>query len=266
MTIIKVSKDGKKLFKKVDELVVPLHVPDDVEAGGRVMHVEMMPSERSKRLVNVFLLIIALLVLTAGMVGGVYLYKYMAHRHKVSKVTIQYVDGDMPKAMPQREGEEGFWCGTIDEEVDIMADYQVEKIDVPKFDDCSSSVVIHDFHTNTSVIVDNDDSECFIMDLDRTQMSPPRSFAELITKYASGYYMPKVDVVRRDYHVVTPPLTDLSFAGETIKQECLGYASYKLEKNEPPQMLEIQFYLKRKVFKTFGYSDLRQVVKDRIFK
>merc|ERR1712226_440150 len=101
------------------------------------------------------------------------------------------------------------------------------------------------------------------MDLDRSQMSPPRSFAELITKYASGYYMPKVDVVRRNYHVMVPPLQDLTFAGTTIAQECLGYTSYKLEKNEPATMLEIQFYLKRK-FKTFGYTDLRQVIKDQI--
>ena len=56
----------------------------------------------------------------------------------------------------------------------------------------------------------------------------------------SGYYMPKVDVVRRNYHVVTPPLTDLTFAGTTIKQECLGYTSYKLEKNEAPVLLEIR--------------------------
>ena len=48
--------------------------------------------------------------------------------------------------------------------------------------------------------------------------------------FQSGYYMPKVDVVRRDFQVITPKLRDLSFAGPAISNECLGMDSYLLEK------------------------------------
>ena len=49
----------------------------------------------------------------------------------------------------------------------------------------------------------------------------------------TGYYMPKVDVIRRDYQIMQPALTDLQFAGINIMMECTGFNSYKLEKREP---------------------------------
>lgn len=54
--------------------------PVDPEPAGRTLHISYVPSTRSKRLVNVFLLIMALLVLSAGIIGGVYIYKYMQHK------------------------------------------------------------------------------------------------------------------------------------------------------------------------------------------
>ncbi|XP_045201068.2 integral membrane protein 2B-like [Mercenaria mercenaria] len=259
MTIIKVSKDGKIIGKKkVDETVVPL-APESNETTGRTLHISYVPSTKSKRLVNVFLLIIALLVLSAGIIGGVYLYKYMQHRHKVSRISVQYQDATQPKAEQQTAA---MTYMTMEEDIDIRLDEEVERIEVPRFDECRQSVILHDFHMNYTVIVDTEDQECFIMDLDRKEMSPPKSFAELIRKYASGYYMPRVDVVRRDYRVITPALKDLSFAGPAIAMECAHFDSYKLEKKEPIPVIEFHF----KYVKSYGFSNLQKVIKDRIFK
>ncbi|XP_060584279.1 integral membrane protein 2B-like isoform X2 [Ruditapes philippinarum] len=258
MTIIKVTKDGKILGKKkADETVVPL-APESSEPAGRTLHISYVPSARSKRLVNVFLLIIALLVLSAGIIGGVYLYKYMQHRHRVSRISVQYED-DKPK--PDHQTESVTYM-TMEEDIDIRIEEELERIEVPRFDECRQSVILHDFHMNYTVIVDNEDQECFIMDLDRKQISPPKSFAELIRKYSSGYYMPRVDVVRRDYRVITPALKNLQFAGPAIAMECAHYDSYKLEKREPVPLIEFHF----KYVKTYGFSNLRQVIKDRIMK
>jgi hypothetical protein len=57
--------------------------------------------------------------------------------------------------------------------------------------------------------------------------------------------MPRVDVVRRDYRVITPALKNLQFAGPAIAMECAHYDSYKLEKREPvPLIGKICFPLK----------------------
>ena len=53
----------------------------------------------------------------------------------------------------------------------------------------------------------------------------------------SGYYMPRADVVRRDYRVITPALKSLTFAGPAIAMECAHYDSYKLEKREPVPLI-----------------------------
>ena len=44
--------------------------------------------------------------------------------------------------------------------------------------------------------------------------------------------MPKVDVIRRDYEVMTPALTDLKFAGPSIAHACVGFDSYRLKKKD----------------------------------
>jgi len=44
------------------------------------MRVEFETSRRTKNVVNLFLLLIALMVLCSGVIGGFYLYRYMAQR------------------------------------------------------------------------------------------------------------------------------------------------------------------------------------------
>lgn len=258
MTIIKVSKDGKILGKKkADDTVIPL-APDDAEPAARTLHISYVPSARSKKIVNVFLLIIALLVLSAGIIGGVYLYRYMQHKHTMARIAVQYED---PQSQQQQQQATTSYI-TMEEDIDILMEQELERIEVPRFDECRQSVVMHDFHMNYTVIVDTEDRECFIMDLDRTQMSPPKSFAELVRKYASGYYMPRVDVIRRDYRVVTPALKDLKFAGAAIAMECSHFDSYRLEKREAIPVIEFHF----RIMKTYGYSNLESVIKDHIYK
>ncbi|WAR27274.1 ITM2A-like protein [Mya arenaria] len=222
MTIIKVSKDGKLLAKKkVDETTVPL-TPDGGGGPGLIaLTVDYQPSRRTKNVVNIFLLILALLVLASTVIGGFYLYKYMAHKHHKQRVTIEVQDRPVSMATMAKQSRTSppMVSYTMYEEIDVELDTEVERIEVPQFDECRRSLVMHDFFNNYTVIVDQDDQECFIMPLDREHMKPPRSFSELVQRYASGYYMPKVDVVRRDYEVMRPMLTDLQFAGNAISAE-----------------------------------------------
>ncbi|KAH3805950.1 integral membrane protein 2C-like [Dreissena polymorpha] len=266
MTIIKITKDGKFVGKKkADEVIVPLHPEGAREVGVRQLNVDYHTTRKTRTIVNVFLVLMALLVLATGVVGGVYLYKYMAHKHHKQEVTVQYDD---PVAMAVSSQTKGpatpgdSYSFTMVQEVDIEMDMEVERIDVPDFDDCRRSLILHDFPNNYTAIIDVNDQECFIMDLDRTQMKPPRSFAELVEKYTSGYYTPRLSVVRQEYQVVLPKMADAKFAGPAIAAECIGLDVYRLEKRQPTPILEIQFTY----VKTYGFSNLEQVIKDQIFK
>lgn len=269
MTIIKVSRDGKALIKKKDETVVPL-APESTEPSARAVQVRVAPAPKSRQCFNIILLTVAIAVLAAGIIGGVFLFKYMIHRSQKCHVTVQY-EQDQPPKLPTPLPQDGPYPQdapyshsgyyVMEEDIDIQEVDDVERIEVPRFDECRRSVVIHDFRKNLTVIVDNDDHECFLMDLDREHMSPPRSFAELIRKYTAGYYMPKVDVIRRDYRVMYPALQDLQFAGINIMMECAGYNTYMLEKRENlAEIIDVQL----KKVKAFGYSDLKTLVKDYI--
>lgn len=269
MTIIKVSRDGKAIIKKkVDETAIPL-APENTDLPVRAVQVRVTPAVRSRRCFNIILLMIALLVLATGIIGGVYLFKYMIHRNQRCRISVQYEEDPadfldtppekMPTPVPQGSPHGEYFV--MEEEVDIVEEDEMERIEVPRFDECRRSVVIHDFRMNLTVIVDNDDGECFLMDLDREHLSPPKSFAELIRKYTSGYYMPKVDVIRRDYQIMQPALQDLQFAGINIMMECTGYNTYRLEKREPIRQI---FDIQLKKVKAFGYSDLKTLIKDHI--
>ena len=67
----------------------------------------------------------------------------------------------------------------------------------------------------------------------------------------AGYYMPKVDVIRRDYEIMYPALEDLQFAGINIMLECGGYNTYRLEKRDPFDRL-IGNYIIALLNETFG--------------
>ena len=67
-------------------------------------------------------------------------------QHKSTHIRVQYQDSVTTAATQTGEEPKFFrWCG-VEEDVQIEVEQQLEKIEVPKFDECKSSVVIHDFH------------------------------------------------------------------------------------------------------------------------
>lgn len=78
---------------------------------------------------------------------------------------------------------------TFYEEFDIDLEYgEYEKIDIPDFSKGRKGRFVHDFTQNKTAIVDLEEGRCFIMDLNRTQVLPPKDFLDKINKIESGYY------------------------------------------------------------------------------
>ena len=60
------------------------------------------------------------------------------------------------------------------------------------------------------MILDTDKNRCFIMDLDRTEIEPPRTLMEVIEQMNNGAYNLNMDEIRKEMRVVKPALGQLS--------------------------------------------------------
>ncbi|KAL5005191.1 hypothetical protein ScPMuIL_018647 [Solemya velum] len=226
MTIYKFLQSEKKTDKPVDDPEVvtePLtnkKADSECAAVPRTIHVSYRP-RRSRTCLNLFLILVALLVLSAGVIGGVYLYKHLSHKVFRGRCGVEYMDESL---YPDSDR-----LHYMEEDIEV-SDGKYERIQIPKFDECEDALVLHDFEKNYTAIVDHDDRRCFVMRLDRRLVAPPTDLIDLISKVNSGYYIPKAEVVRQKFRVMTPPLDDIRYLGPYILRECLGYHTYELER------------------------------------
>ena len=65
---------------KVKAGVFFFQAPENTDTAARAVQVRVTPAGSSRRCFNIFLLAIALMVLATGIIGGVYLFKYMIHK------------------------------------------------------------------------------------------------------------------------------------------------------------------------------------------
>jgi len=179
---------------------------------------------------NLCVLLTALFVLAAGIIGSIYLYKYLAHRTFRGWCGVPYYEY---KDTGSHHGEPQKWEGHFEEQVEIDKEFgKYEKIDVPEFEDVRRATVLHDFEKNFTAIVDKDDNRCFILPLNRKLVKPPKDFWDLITKLRSGYYLPDAELVKERYTVLQPPVANLSPFGYYIWRECRRSDTYMLKKTE----------------------------------
>jgi integral membrane protein 2B len=115
-------------------------------------------------------------------------------------------------------------------ELDLSDDESYSKITVPDFRDGREGRFLHDFNFNQSSIIDMNKNRCFVMPLDRETVLQPHSLFDLITKMYSGYYNIDTTVVRQDYRVVTPAISDITLVSDRIANECRGMNIYMLER------------------------------------
>jgi integral membrane protein 2B len=214
----------------------------------------------------------ALLVLTTGIVGGIYLYRQFAQyrlRHfrgwcsipyvepssryeemhrtsasnpvfdaqKQDNINIETMINDLAKQM--RESMDDSLLSEsnqyFDEEFDIDVEFeQYERIEVPNFSHGRRGRFVHDFAKNMTGIIDVEEGRCFVLPLNRSQVLPPQSLFDLVVKMRTGYYDVDTQIVRDMYRVVTPPITDFKSLGYYIGRECAKLPTYRLERITSP--------------------------------
>lgn len=240
------------------------------------IQVAQLHHQRRRCCFNFFLILLALSVLAAGVVSGLYLYKHLSHKFHKGNVEFEIdfegdsVSTDRPYFLPekqmgdekkmmepfQKKDFEHFFNNIykneypshpnhhrkhnpykVKQEVEVE-DNTYEKIHMPRFGIFKETLVLHDFTRNYSGIVDFDEGVCYVMNLNREKITPPRDWFDLIRKFATGYYMPKASVLKRQYRVAEGPLRDIARFGVYIQSECAKFSTYWLEKKVGDGLIE----------------------------
>ncbi|XP_023209896.1 integral membrane protein 2B-like isoform X1 [Centruroides sculpturatus] len=242
MTIITQPITEKKLSKQQEPLVkneVPVAGRDAEE--GRPVVVTMHPHvRRVSSTTTLCVFITALLVLTTGIIGGIYLYRQLAHyrlRHFRGWCTVPYIPDKQDehkyealKSYQSIQADDASY-NNFEQKVDIDIELeQYESIEVPDFSQGRRGRFIHDFSVNKTGIIDLDGHQCFVMPLNRSLVLPPHSLFDLVVKMRAGYYDVDTEIVRETMQVMTPPIKDFKTVGYYIARECSKMPTYRLER------------------------------------
>ncbi|KAL0273575.1 UNVERIFIED_CONTAM: hypothetical protein PYX00_006212 [Menopon gallinae] len=210
------------------------------------------------------LLIMSLLVMSIGVIGGVYVYRqftrqqfqrfhgwcnipygnvkssgnkdYQGHQESLfadsnlfERLSNIRDNGDRPMFYMQNNGRNSFR-----QEFELDPENDLEKIVVPDFGRARKGKFIHDFTTNKTGIIDYLQGRCFIMPLNRQRVYPPRRMSDIINQMLNGSYDVDTEVVRETMTVVLPPISDFRDIGQFIEQLCKPLKTYMLKKRDDP--------------------------------
>lgn len=254
MTIITKPLSEKKEAKPLTPIVPesPSAPEDDVESQAGTDPSFIILRTRARRVSTVTtlcLLMTSLIVVGVGILAGTHLYRqylrsqvfkgWAAVPYDVREAMYQQSSNDntmdmneyLEKMTKELSNELNTFQNTFREEFEIdtyNGDY--EKITVPDFKDGRMGRFVHDFNNNKTGIIDISGKRCFIMPLDRNTTLPPRSLLDLVQKMWGGYYKVDTQIIREQYRVEIPPLSDDAQIGTYIAGECAGMPIYKLEK------------------------------------
>ncbi|XP_035204978.1 integral membrane protein 2B-like, partial [Stegodyphus dumicola] len=235
----------------------------DAEEGRPVVVTMHAHVRRASSLTTLCVFATALLVLTTGIIGGMYLYRQFAHykvgqsadlRHFRGWCSIPYLPDiqEDPKHEPYVASKQHHasanptesWeaespkANFFEEEVDIDIKFQqYERIQVPSFAHGRRGLFVHDFVVNKTAIVDYEYRRCFLMLLNHSYVYPPRMLFEQISKMRAGFYDADTQTVKHIMQVVLPPLSEYKNLGFFIARDCASMPIYALEKVESPGMI-----------------------------
>jgi len=122
-------------------------------------------------------------------------------------------------------------------ELDYELDVEMEEFEMLQLPEISHGRYLHDFKVNKTAIIDPDGGRCFVLPLNRDEVSVPRNLMDIISKLKNGAYELDIDEIRHDTKVVLPPLTSFEGYGFFIEKSCTQFTTYRLEQVESSRSL-----------------------------
>ncbi|XP_042223752.1 integral membrane protein 2C-like [Homarus americanus] len=249
------AKNGKEKEKLEKPLVVNEVLGSECGVDHTVLDpnsgdVEAWLSPSTRRRVStattICVFITALLVMSIGIIGGVYLYRAFSHhqtsrfrgwcgipfeRESLSSMGNPKLPLEGNPSIYRNDDIEGPSESLFNEEFELDLDEDMyEEIHVPDFGFGRQGRFIHDFKTNMTGIIDLSSGHCYVMPLDRTHVLPPRTIMDLVKKMWLGYYNVDTQVLRQTMRVTRPPVVDFTSLGTFIAHDCATYPTFRLKR------------------------------------
>ncbi|XP_059804062.1 integral membrane protein 2C-like [Hypanus sabinus] len=119
----------------------------------------------------------------------------------------------------------------LEEDVEIRLEEEVElvKVPVPEFEGGDAANIIHDFYQSLTAYHDLSLDRCYIIELNRTIILPPRNLWELLAKMKLGTYLPQTYIIQEEMEV-TEQISNVHQLGSFIRHLCSGKKTYKLKR------------------------------------
>lgn len=122
-------------------------------------------------------------------------------------------------------------------ELDYELDVEMGEFEMLQLPEISHGRYLHDFKVNKTAIIDPDGGRCFVLPLNREEISPPRNLMDIISKLKNGAFELDLDEIRLDTKVILPPLSSFEGYGYFIERSCSQFTTYRLEQIEASRNL-----------------------------
>ncbi|XP_051874465.1 integral membrane protein 2C-like [Pristis pectinata] len=195
--------------------------------------VQTIPATTQKpTLRRILCVTIALVILLSTVVLGIictYKYYHLTQAPPMFHCQVLY-DEDLASG-PNR--------ARLEEDVEIRMDDEVELINVPvpEFEGGDAANIIHDFYQSLTAYHDLSLDRCYIIELNRTIILPPRNLWELLTKMKLGTYLPQTYLIQEEMEV-TEQIGNVHQLGSFIRHLCSGKKTYKLKRRSVQRTIE----------------------------
>ena len=114
-------------------------------------------------------------------------------------------------------------------EFDFDVDVEEESYEMVELPEIFLGRYMHDFKQNLTLIIDSLRERCYVFNLDRTLIPPPRNMFDMIQKMRHGVYDVDFQEIRKNYRVIGDELTSLGGLGHLVHRACANLQTYKLE-------------------------------------
>ncbi|PAV78768.1 hypothetical protein WR25_10304 [Diploscapter pachys] len=121
----------------------------------------------------------------------------------------------------------------LEQQVEVDPNEAYEKIDVPRFGSNRPAIFLHDFKQNFTAIVDVMGKRCFVKQLDRNAVAPPRNFIDMLKGFNRNGPLAVAPRVVRETFRVGQPLSQEEVDGLQsfmISRHCSYRPTYMLKK------------------------------------
>ncbi|XP_069752750.1 integral membrane protein 2C-like [Narcine bancroftii] len=202
-----------------------------------VNEVQTLPARSQKPTLNRILCVtITLIILLSAVVLGIictYKYYHLTQAPPENMFHCRVLYDENFASVPNRARLQ------LEEDIEIHLDHEVELINVPvpEFEGGDPANIIHDFYQSLTAYHDLSLDRCYIIELNRTIILPPRNLWELLAKMKLGTYLPQTYIIQEEMEV-TEQIGNVHQLGSFIRHLCSGKKTYKLKRKNVERTIE----------------------------